>query len=99
MVASSYDITENDSRYIRVRIRENRGIALRIVKLLDRRIAIYDKHIDYARLHYRQHELQPLSAPMDLLRSEIGLFKGRYESYVFERGTKTDMHDYDQASY
>ena len=98
VVASSYDITDNDSRYIRVRIRENRGIALRLVKFLDKRIADYDQSIDYARVHFQQRDLLALSAPMDQLRSEIGIFKGRYEAYVFERGAKTDMHDYNSAS-
>ena len=98
VIASSYEVTENDSRYIRVRIRENRGLAVRIVKLLDRRIAIYDKAIDYARLQYRERDLLILAPSMDKLRAQIGLFKARYEHYIFERYGKTDRQLYDSAA-
>lgn len=99
VLSNNYDITHNDSRYIRVRIRENRGLAVRLIKLLDRRLTIYDQAIDYARLHYRQRDLLPLASPLDALRAEIGLFKGRYEAYVFERGAKAEMYDYQHRDY
>lgn len=95
VVASNYDVRENDSRYIRVRIRENRAVTRRILQLLDRRIAHYDKAIEYARLQYPDKVLQGLSPAMDSLRAQHGILKSRYENYVYSQASKDQRSQFD----
>ena len=99
VIASSYEVTDNDSRYIRVRIRENRGVVMRVLHLLDRRVSDYDQAIGYARLQYRERELTMLGGSMDKLRTQIALLKGKYENYVYQRASKSEYQDYKTDAY
>ncbi len=99
VIASSYEVTDNDSRYIRVRIRENRGVVMRVLHLLDRRISDYDQAIGYARLQYPERELTMLGGAMDKLRTQVALLKGKYESYVYQRATNSEFKDYKAGAY
>ena len=92
VIAARHDITDNDSRYIRVRLRENRSVALRITQLLDRRIATYDQAIEYSHLQYPEQEIRPVMPAMSELRADFGQFKGHYEQYLFESGNKDDFY-------
>ena len=99
VIASSLEVTDNDSRYIRVRIRENRGVVMRVLQLLDRRVSDYDQAIGYARLQYPERDLNLLGGSMDKLRTQIALLKGKYETYVYQRASKSDYHDYKTDTY
>jgi len=99
VIASSYEVTDNDSRYIRVRIRENRGVVMRVLQLLDKRVSDYDQAIGYARLQYPERELTMLGGSMDKLRTQIALLKGKYETYVYQRATKSEYQDYKTEAY
>lgn len=91
VLASTMEVTENDGRYIRTRIRENRAVTIRVFKLLDRRISDYDQAIQYARLQFPERELTPLLPVMDRLRSECALVKSKYERYIFQREAKQEF--------
>lgn len=95
VVASSFDVKENDSRFIRVRIRENRAVTMRIMKLIDRRIADYDQAIEYAGLQYPRDKLRPLHPAMEKLRARNGVLKARFESYVFSHSAKGQLNQFD----
>jgi len=94
VLSSSYEVSDNDARYIKVRIRENRGVAMRILQLLDRRVSDYDQGIDYGRLQYRERDLLPLIPAMDGLRSQIGVIKSKYETYVYQGGPSSKYSNY-----
>ena len=96
VIAARHDITDNDSRYIRVRLRENRSVALRILQLLDKRVATYDQSIEYSHLQYPEREIRVIAPAMSGFRADIGQFKGRYESYLFESGDKGDFYPEDE---
>lgn len=95
VLSSSHEVTENDSRYIKVRIRENRSITMRVMQLLDRRLSDYSKAMDYSRLSYPEKHLAVFRAPMDKYRAEVGLLKAKYESYVYQQAAKADFRDYE----
>lgn len=95
VVASSFDVKENDSRFIRVRIRENRAVTMRVMKLIDRRIADYDQAIEYAGLQYPRDKLVPLHPAMEKLRARNGVLKSRFESYVFSHSSKGQLNQFD----
>lgn len=94
VLASSYNVSNTDDRYMRLRIRENRAVTIRVMQLLDRRIGDYDQAIEYARLQYPERQLLPLRPAMDRLRSENALLKSKYERYIFQSAsTKFDFSD------
>lgn len=86
VISHKFDVDDNDSRYIRVRIRENRAVTMRVMQLLDKRTASYDKAIEYAGLQYPRKTFQPIIPQMDLLRTRISNLKSKYESYVYLEG-------------
>ncbi len=86
VISHKFDVDDNDSRYIRVRIRENRAVTMRVMQLLDKRTASYDKAIEYAGLQYPRNTFQPIIPQMDLLRTRISNLKSKYESYVYLEG-------------
>jgi len=94
VLSSSYEVSDNDERYIKVRIRENRGVAMRVLQLLDRRVSDYDQGIDYGRLQYRERDLLPLVPAMDGMRSQIGVLKSKYETYVYQGGPSNEYSNY-----
>lgn len=94
VLTSSHDVTHNDSRYIRVRLRENRAVTQAALHAMDRRIAVYDQAIEYSRLQYPEEEVRVVIPTIAKLRADIGRFKGRHEAYIFARGQKGD---YDQV--
>ena len=97
VLASSYSVSNLDDRYMRVRIRENRAVTIRVMQLLDRRISDYDQAIEYARLQYPERHLLPLAPAMDRLRSEDALLKSKYERYIFQSAsTKFDFSEVDR---
>jgi|GEM_PF-3783709 len=91
VISHKYDINDNDSRYIRVRIRENRAVTMRVMQLLDKRSAAYDKAIEYAGLQYPKKTFQPIVPLMDLLRTKISSLKTKYESYVYLEGADDEL--------
>lgn len=93
VLASTSEVTENDGRYIRTRIRENRAVTISVFKLLDRRMSDYDQAIEYARLQYPERELLVLGPDMRRLRSKHAMLKSKYERYIFMREAK---HQFDQ---
>lgn len=95
VVASTLEASENDGRYIKVRIRENRGITMRVMQLLDRRMSDYDKALDYGRLAYPEKQLVVMSPVMDKYRAEVGLLKAKYETYVYQRSSKANFREYE----
>ena len=86
VISHKLDVADNDSRYIRVRIRENRAVTMRVIKLLDKRTASYDKAIEYAGLQYPRKTFQPIIPQLDLLRTRISNLNSKYESYVYLEG-------------
>ncbi len=86
VISHRYDVNDNDSRYIRVRMRENRAVTMRVMQLLDKRTTSYDKAIEYAGLQYPRKTFQPILPVMDLLRTKISNLKSDYENYVYLEG-------------
>ena len=91
VISHKYDINDNDSRYIRVRMRENRAVTMRVMQLLDKRTAAYDKAIEYAGLQYPKRTFGPINPKMDLLRTRISNLKSKYESYVYLEGREEEL--------
>lgn len=97
VLSSSYSVLNTDDRYMRVRIRENRAVTIRVMQLLDRRVGDYDQAIEYARLQYPERQLAPLRPAMDRLRSENALLKSKYERFIFQSAsTKFDFSEVDR---
>lgn len=92
VISHNYDVKDNDSRYIRVRIRENRAVTMRVMQLLDKRIASYDKAIEYAGMQYPRKTFDSIIPMMDLLRTKNSLLKSKFERYVYRQA------NYDETS-
>ncbi len=91
VISHRYDINDNDSRYIRVRMRENRAVTMRVMQLLDKRTTSYDKAIEYAGLQYPRKTFGPILPMMDLLRTKISNLKSQYEGYVYLEGGNEEL--------
>ena len=91
VISHRYDINDNDSRYIRVRMRENRAVTMRVMQLLDKRTTSYDKAIEYAGLQYPRKTFEPIVPMMDLLRTKISNLKSQYENYVYLEGANEEL--------
>jgi hypothetical protein len=95
VLASTIEVTDNDGRYIRTRIRENRAVTISVFRLLDRRMSDYDQAIEYARLQYPERELIALQPSMRRLRSKHAMVKAKYERYIFQREAKQELEPID----
>ncbi len=95
VLASTMEVTENDGRFIRTRIRENRAVTISVFRLLDRRMSDYDQAIEYARLQYPERELLVLRPDMQRLRAKHAMVKAKYERYIFQRAAKHEFEPID----
>lgn len=98
IMAGSLTISENDSRFIMVRIKENRAVMMNTMLAIESRIADYDRAITHGLLQLPSREEKQLQVPLDKLRTHLALLKTNYESYIYHTSNKDDLTQSDEKT-